>query len=140
LYFNPIWFDVKRLTIFFFIFIFLGRLNDSPEVMKQMPPLPVKVNEELANSILPRTNLPPQSWIHDKHSYLTRLASWIFLPAPLIRRITAKCQSSWPQDLLLEKKKEWIIVDNHQVELVSIILFYFIFLMLVFLLLFLLLA
>ncbi|KDP45180.1 hypothetical protein JCGZ_15045 [Jatropha curcas] len=28
-------------------------LNDMPEIMKQMPPLPVKVNEELANSILP---------------------------------------------------------------------------------------
>ncbi|KAF8094247.1 hypothetical protein N665_0367s0030 [Sinapis alba] len=32
----------------------LNDLNDLPEVMKQMPPLPVKVNEELANSILPR--------------------------------------------------------------------------------------
>ncbi|QCE09101.1 uncharacterized protein LOC114183180 [Vigna unguiculata] len=39
----------------------VNELNDSPEVMKQMPPLPVKVNEELANSILPRTALPPQS-------------------------------------------------------------------------------
>ncbi|KAL5156747.1 GTPase-activating protein GYP7 [Glycine soja] len=39
----------------------MNELNDSPEVMKQMPPLPVKVNEELASSILPRTNLPPQS-------------------------------------------------------------------------------
>nr|KYP58423.1 hypothetical protein KK1_013830 [Cajanus cajan] len=38
----------------------MNDLNDSPEVMKQMPPLPVKVNDELANSILPRT-LPPQS-------------------------------------------------------------------------------
>ncbi|KAG9149365.1 hypothetical protein Leryth_003337 [Lithospermum erythrorhizon] len=32
-------------------------LNDLPEVMKQMPPLPVKLNEELANSILPRPPL-----------------------------------------------------------------------------------
>ncbi|KAF2581414.1 hypothetical protein F2Q68_00002729, partial [Brassica cretica] len=40
----------------------LNDLNDMPEVMKQMPPLPVKVNEELANSILPR---PP----HQKKSY-----------------------------------------------------------------------
>ncbi|KAL0699324.1 hypothetical protein Bca4012_055446 [Brassica carinata] len=39
----------------------LNDLNDLPEVMKQMPPLPVKVNEELANSILPR---PP----HQKKS------------------------------------------------------------------------
>ncbi|XP_027341345.1 uncharacterized protein LOC113854524 [Abrus precatorius] len=39
----------------------MNDLNDLPEVMKQMPPLPVKVNEELANSILPRTTLPPQS-------------------------------------------------------------------------------
>ncbi|XP_004486880.1 uncharacterized protein [Cicer arietinum] len=39
----------------------MNELNDSPEVMKQMPPLPVKMNEELANSILPRTPLPPQS-------------------------------------------------------------------------------
>ncbi|XP_059434088.1 uncharacterized protein LOC132167197 [Corylus avellana] len=35
-------------------------LNDTPEVMKQMPPLPVKMNEELANSILGRTNLQMQ--------------------------------------------------------------------------------
>ncbi|GAV73530.1 DUF3755 domain-containing protein [Cephalotus follicularis] len=28
-------------------------LNDMPEMMRQMPPLPVKVNEELANTILP---------------------------------------------------------------------------------------
>ncbi|KAI9079406.1 hypothetical protein K1719_038705 [Acacia pycnantha] len=39
----------------------MNDLNDLPEVMKQMPPLPIKVNEELANSILPRTNLPTQS-------------------------------------------------------------------------------
>ncbi|KAF2289024.1 hypothetical protein P3X46_018027 [Hevea brasiliensis] len=31
----------------------LNDLNDMPEIMKQMPSLPVKVNEELANSILP---------------------------------------------------------------------------------------
>ncbi|KAL0390315.1 UNVERIFIED_CONTAM: hypothetical protein Scaly_0388600 [Sesamum calycinum] len=36
-------------------------LNDMPEIMKQMPPLPVKLNEELANSILPRTSLPKKS-------------------------------------------------------------------------------
>ncbi|XP_021907170.1 uncharacterized protein LOC110821590 isoform X2 [Carica papaya] len=36
------------------IFTILNDLNDMPEIMKQMPPLPVKVNEELANSILPR--------------------------------------------------------------------------------------
>ncbi|XP_015578117.2 uncharacterized protein LOC8288313 [Ricinus communis] len=35
------------------IFSILNDLNDMPEIMKQMPPLPVKVNEELANSILP---------------------------------------------------------------------------------------
>ncbi|XP_022771606.1 uncharacterized protein LOC111314471 isoform X1 [Durio zibethinus] len=35
------------------ILTMLNDLNDMPEVMKQMPPLPVKVNEELANSILP---------------------------------------------------------------------------------------
>ncbi|XP_044465227.1 uncharacterized protein LOC123195527 [Mangifera indica] len=34
----------------------LNDLNDMPEIMKQMPPLPVKVNDELANSILPRTS------------------------------------------------------------------------------------
>lgn len=33
-------------------------LSDMPEVMKQMPPLPVTINEELANSILPRTTMP----------------------------------------------------------------------------------
>ncbi|XP_006408612.2 uncharacterized protein LOC18025487 [Eutrema salsugineum] len=36
------------------ILAILNDLNDMPEVMKQMPPLLVKVNEELANSILPR--------------------------------------------------------------------------------------
>ncbi|XP_022728146.1 uncharacterized protein LOC111283791 [Durio zibethinus] len=30
----------------------LNDLNDLPEIMKQMPPLPVNVNEELANNIL----------------------------------------------------------------------------------------
>ncbi|XP_021301176.1 uncharacterized protein LOC110429447 [Herrania umbratica] len=38
------------------ILTILNDLNDMPEVMKQMPPLPVKVNEELANSILPRSS------------------------------------------------------------------------------------
>ncbi|KAF9595703.1 hypothetical protein IFM89_003445 [Coptis chinensis] len=36
-------------------------LNDMPGIMKQMPPLPVKVNEELANTILPRPTRPMQS-------------------------------------------------------------------------------
>ncbi|XP_042411541.1 uncharacterized protein LOC122001048 isoform X2 [Zingiber officinale] len=36
----------------------LKDLSDMPEIMKQMPPLPAKLNEELANSILPRPNLP----------------------------------------------------------------------------------
>ncbi|CAL1404703.1 unnamed protein product [Linum trigynum] len=36
----------------------MNNLNDVPEVMKQMPPLPVKMNEELANTILPRPNIP----------------------------------------------------------------------------------
>ncbi|KAL3850493.1 hypothetical protein ACJIZ3_012375 [Penstemon smallii] len=31
----------------------LNDFNDIPEIMKHMPPLPVKLNEELANSILP---------------------------------------------------------------------------------------
>ncbi|KAK4766121.1 hypothetical protein SAY87_007763 [Trapa incisa] len=39
----------------------MKELSDQPELMKQMPPLPVKVNEELANTILPRTTLPMQS-------------------------------------------------------------------------------
>ncbi|XP_075661952.1 uncharacterized protein LOC142631625 isoform X3 [Castanea sativa] len=39
----------------------MNDLNDTPEVMKQMPPLPVKLNEELANSILPPRNLSMQS-------------------------------------------------------------------------------
>ncbi|KAI4324337.1 hypothetical protein L6164_023884 [Bauhinia variegata] len=33
----------------------MNELNDQPEVMKQMPPIPAKLNEELANSILPKT-------------------------------------------------------------------------------------
>ncbi|OEL25096.1 hypothetical protein BAE44_0013885 [Dichanthelium oligosanthes] len=32
----------------------LKEVNDVPEIMRQMPPLPVKMNEDLANSILPR--------------------------------------------------------------------------------------
>ncbi|CAH9075338.1 unnamed protein product [Cuscuta epithymum] len=39
----------------------LNDLKDMPETMKQMPPLPVKLNEELANSILPQPLLPNQS-------------------------------------------------------------------------------
>lgn len=35
----------------------LNELNDAPEIMKQMPPIPVKLNEELANTVLGR--LPP---------------------------------------------------------------------------------
>ncbi|KAF3789961.1 hypothetical protein EJ110_NYTH05527 [Nymphaea thermarum] len=42
------------------ILTILNDLNDMPDVMKQMPPLPVKVNEELANSILPPPTLPMQ--------------------------------------------------------------------------------
>ncbi|KAB2022085.1 hypothetical protein ERO13_A07G162100v2 [Gossypium hirsutum] len=38
------------------ILTILNDLNDQPEVMKQMPPLPVKVNEELANNILPQSS------------------------------------------------------------------------------------
>ncbi|GAV68402.1 DUF3755 domain-containing protein, partial [Cephalotus follicularis] len=34
------------------IYAILNDMNDMPEIMKQMPPLPVKLNEELANSIL----------------------------------------------------------------------------------------
>ncbi|XP_073057300.1 uncharacterized protein [Primulina eburnea] len=36
----------------------LDDFSDMPEVMKQMPPLPVKLNEDLANTILPRTPQP----------------------------------------------------------------------------------
>ncbi|KAJ9701619.1 hypothetical protein PVL29_006827 [Vitis rotundifolia] len=36
----------------------LNDLNDMPEVMRQMPPLPVKINEDLVNSILPRAAHP----------------------------------------------------------------------------------
>ncbi|KAL9233176.1 hypothetical protein vseg_008206 [Gypsophila vaccaria] len=34
----------------------MNSMSDTPEIMKQMPPLPVKLNEELANTILPRMN------------------------------------------------------------------------------------
>nr|XP_016438103.1 PREDICTED: uncharacterized protein LOC107764091 [Nicotiana tabacum] len=36
----------------------LNDLNDAPEIMRQMPPLPVKLNDELANSMLQRPPLP----------------------------------------------------------------------------------
>ncbi|PKA66711.1 hypothetical protein AXF42_Ash003366 [Apostasia shenzhenica] len=44
----------------------VNELNDMPGAMNQMPPLPVKLNEELANTILPgtiipRTPMPPQT-------------------------------------------------------------------------------
>lgn len=39
----------------------MNDLNDMPEIMKQMPPLPVKLNDDLANNILPRTSLPKKS-------------------------------------------------------------------------------
>ncbi|KAJ4893112.1 hypothetical protein Rs2_19906 [Raphanus sativus] len=42
------------------ILAILNDLNDMPEVMRQMPALPVKLNEELANSILPRPPPPHQ--------------------------------------------------------------------------------
>ncbi|KAM0044579.1 putative SANT/Myb domain-containing protein [Helianthus debilis subsp. tardiflorus] len=35
----------------------LNDLNDMPDIMKQMPPLPVKLNEELTNSMLPQSSL-----------------------------------------------------------------------------------
>ncbi|KAM7265868.1 hypothetical protein ACFE04_003551 [Oxalis oulophora] len=38
------------------IYKILNDLNDLPEVMRQMPALPVKVNDELANSILLRSS------------------------------------------------------------------------------------
>ncbi|KAF6162253.1 hypothetical protein GIB67_008382 [Kingdonia uniflora] len=38
------------------ILTILNDLNDIPGVAKPMPPIPVKVNEEIANSILPRTS------------------------------------------------------------------------------------
>lgn len=34
----------------------MNELNDMPEKMRQMPPLPVRINEELANAILPPQN------------------------------------------------------------------------------------
>ncbi|KAJ4965116.1 hypothetical protein NE237_016965 [Protea cynaroides] len=43
------------------ILTILKDLNDMPGVMNQMPPLPVKMNEELANSILPRRTLSMKS-------------------------------------------------------------------------------
>ncbi|CAL4957798.1 unnamed protein product [Urochloa decumbens] len=38
----------------------LKEINDAPEIMKQMPPLPVKINEDLVNSLLPRPTVPMQ--------------------------------------------------------------------------------
>lgn len=43
------------------IIAILNDLNDMPEIMKQMPPLPVKLNEELANSILPQSSMTMKS-------------------------------------------------------------------------------
>ncbi|KAL5998030.1 hypothetical protein ACLOJK_008964 [Asimina triloba] len=43
------------------ILAIMNDLKDTDGVMKQMPPLPVKVNEDLANSILPPKTPPAQS-------------------------------------------------------------------------------
>ncbi|OMO90318.1 hypothetical protein CCACVL1_07407 [Corchorus capsularis] len=43
----------------------MKNLNDMPDIMRQMPPLPVKVNEELANTILP----PPTHHHHHHHHH-----------------------------------------------------------------------
>jgi len=43
------------------ILTIMNDMNDIPEIMKQMPPLPVKLNEELVNSILPRSSLQKNS-------------------------------------------------------------------------------
>ncbi|XP_022761595.1 uncharacterized protein LOC111307725 [Durio zibethinus] len=39
----------------------MNELNDMPDIMKQMPELPVKMNDELANTILPPSPHPMQS-------------------------------------------------------------------------------
>ncbi|OAY82991.1 hypothetical protein ACMD2_16594 [Ananas comosus] len=38
-----------------------NEIKDVPDIMNQMPPIPVKINEELANSMLPTTPSPMQS-------------------------------------------------------------------------------
>ncbi|KAM7496313.1 hypothetical protein LguiA_020727 [Lonicera macranthoides] len=43
------------------ILTILNDLNDMPEIMKQMPPLPVKLNDELANSVLGPSSLQKKS-------------------------------------------------------------------------------
>ncbi|KAL7152072.1 hypothetical protein ABFS83_04G073700 [Erythranthe nasuta] len=43
------------------ILTILNDFNDLPELMKQMPPLPVKLNEELASTVLARPPLPNKS-------------------------------------------------------------------------------
>ncbi|KAK8970664.1 hypothetical protein KSP40_PGU018878 [Platanthera guangdongensis] len=37
----------------------MNELDDIPGIMRQMPPLPFKLNEELANTILPMNPMPP---------------------------------------------------------------------------------
>lgn len=44
-----------------YILSILNDFSDLPDIMKQMPPLPVKLNEDLANSILPRTAMANKS-------------------------------------------------------------------------------
>lgn len=39
----------------------LNDMNNMPEVMKLMPPLPVKIHDDIANSILPRSSLQKKS-------------------------------------------------------------------------------
>ncbi|KAL6009256.1 hypothetical protein ACLOJK_022484 [Asimina triloba] len=50
----------------------ISDLKDTDGVMKQMPPLPMKVNEDLANSILPpkaplSQSLPNNQSLKDSH-------------------------------------------------------------------------
>ncbi|KAK1348449.1 Histone H2A deubiquitinase [Heracleum sosnowskyi] len=45
----------------------LNNLRDTQDVMKQMPPFPEELNEELANLVLPRRTFPKETMSHNHH-------------------------------------------------------------------------
>ncbi|WRX20274.1 hypothetical protein QQP08_012761 [Theobroma cacao] len=55
------WSRMPKPSIKYLQILQLSSLNDMPDIMKQMPPLPVKVNDELAGTILPPSTHMMQS-------------------------------------------------------------------------------
>lgn len=60
----------KLISVFLFSLRYMilhCRMNNTSAIMRQMPPLPVHLNEELANTILPPPNIHRHSWFCLRH-------------------------------------------------------------------------